>query len=123
MNPFLARGSGKTKSHHGRQSEKRIAKDIGADLTIASGAFGDKGDMMISNMLIESKSTATKTLSLKHEWLDKIAREAMHTGKIPALVFSYCTDEGLAKPNGDWVALPAKVFFEALAYAEEELNK
>lgn len=113
-NPFLARldvgGLG-----HGRKSEKRIAKDIGARLHPASGAKrGSKSDASLKNFRLEMKSTVQKTLKLELGWLVKISQEAVSHRQVPGLVFSFVDAEGkpVMKSNAQWVAMPLASFEE-----------
>lgn len=99
----------------GRLSETRLAKSLDARLRPASGAVeGIKGDMVIPTHLIEAKSTTGRSLSLKHEWLGKITKEARDQNKRPALTISFTHENGRAVPNGHWVAIPLHDWLEML---------
>lgn len=102
-NPFLNRD----KVNDGRKAEKRQAKSLGMKLQPASGAMdGAKGDMKSEYFLIECKSTQSDTLPLKLSWLDKISKEALHTGRNPAVVLVFVYPNGTPVTNGEWVAIP-----------------
>ena len=104
MNPLLDRYA---KKRHGTKSEKRVARSVGARTTPGSGSLpGRKGDSELPEMLIESKCTVNSSLSVKHEWLRKIEREALEKNRAPALTLSFVHDSGEAKPAGDWIAIP-----------------
>ena len=91
----------------GRVSESRVSKLLKAKKTPASGALDfAKGDMVTDTHVIEAKSTVTKTMGIKHSWLGKIAKEAKHQNKRPAITLSFTTPEGKAVKDGDWVAIP-----------------
>ncbi|MFI5102878.1 MAG: hypothetical protein ACHP9V_05855 [Terriglobales bacterium] len=97
----------------GRLSEKRLAKKLGGRQTPASGAMiGAKGDISFEKLLMEAKSTTNDSMSLKFEWLAKIAAEARNMGKTPALAVSFVTPTGHDWPDGDWVMVPMDVFKE-----------
>lgn len=111
-NPYTDRKAGLIGTA-GRKNERKVAKKLGARLTPNSGAMAhSKGDMHTSAFLIEHKSTSSETLSIKREWLLKIAHEALHTNRIPALAFSFTTTNGDSKIDGEWVAVPATVWKE-----------
>ena len=109
-NPYFRRLTSRGKSSHGKASEKRVAKSIGARLTPASGAVqSDKGDFKTPLILGEAKSTIHASITIEYDWLLKIAHEAMHKGKTPALTISFVTGNGDVKRDGDWVLLPLTV--------------
>jgi Holliday junction resolvase len=113
-NPFLRRTS-KSNNSHGRKSEERLAKSMAAKLTPGSGAMDHaKGDMVREGenitLRIEAKCTNKASISIKHEWLEKITREALETNCQPALTISFVSDNGAAKKGGDWVMIPKTVF-------------
>lgn len=104
----------------GRLSETKLAKDLGAKLKFASGAVpGFKGDMETDKFLIEAKSTVNGSMSLKHEWLAKISREARLDDKLPALAVSFTKGDGNPFPSGQWVCIPLNVFKEMCLRDEE----
>ena len=112
-NSYLKQVAARGGSGHGRESERRIAKKLGAQLTPASGAVaGAKGDMKLPEFLLEAKSTKNATMSLEHGWLVKISTEALNVQKTPALSVSFVTPEGKATPHGDWVLIPMHLFKE-----------
>lgn len=94
----------------GIRSEDRLAKRLGARKTAASGALGQKGDMTRDRFRIEAKSTVNASISLKHEWLEKIYSEAFFTSKIPALTVTFTTGDGRPIKRGSWVMVPEDVF-------------
>ena len=114
-NPYLERRR-KQLNPHGKKSEKRIAKKMGARLTPASGAMrGSKGDAVMQKkqhkFRIENKSTTSLTLTVDIGWLVKIKEEAMASGELPALTLSFVNADGKTNPNvGDWIAMPLWVF-------------
>lgn len=113
-NRFIARQEARLTGHHGRVSEKRVAGSLGARLTPNSGAMaGAKSDSRVrgtTNYQIESKSTTGKTISIEHEWLAKITREALATAAVPVLTVSFVAPTGKGLPVGDWVMIPLHHF-------------
>lgn len=109
-NPFLNRAKSRGKTAHGRLSEKRLSKKLGARQTPASGAMiGAKGDMQKQGKLRwlgESKSTVNGSLKLEHHWLTKITKEAMDSSSLPYLTVSFVTAKGLPLPDGEWALVP-----------------
>jgi|SRR6516162_1670928 hypothetical protein len=91
----------------GIRSEKRLAARLGKRVPGSGcGYSGRKGDIDAGDVLVEAKSTENRSISLKHAWLAKIAREALNAGKRPALTLSFVTGDGRSVPLGDWVCIP-----------------
>ena len=105
----MARGTHK----HGQKSERKTAKRLGGTTRPGSGAVaGAKGDILLSDYLVENKSTEHKSISLKLEWLDKISVEAREEGKVPALSIQFVDKQGNSKKRGRWVMIPESDFKE-----------
>lgn len=69
-----------------QKQEKRLEKSFDGRRTAASGAFwSSKGDVKADKYLIEAKTTAAKSFSLKSSELKKIETEALLVGKVPLL--------------------------------------
>lgn len=69
--------------------EKRLAKAIGGQRNVASGAFWfRKGDVRSKDLLIEHKWTGKKSFTLKSDVLEKITTEALLDGRTPVLGIS-----------------------------------
>lgn len=116
--PFLRR---RKQGGHGQKAEKKTARRLGASLTPASGAIdGAKGDMAVSDTLIENKATKKLSLILKYEWLLKIAHEAIGKNKEPALTLQFVTEDGKPRPDGAWVCIPERHYREILNVISEE---
>lgn len=110
-NPYLTRLENRGKSSHGKASEKKLAKSIGARLTPASGSLTSaKGDMQVGEFLIEAKSTIHASITLDREFFTKISHEATFKGKTPALAISFVTGDGTAKVDSEWVCIPKTIF-------------
>lgn len=81
-----------TRKYSSKQ-EKRVAKDIGGRVTSNSGATRFyKGDINLGNMLIEckTKTSPSKSVSIKKEWLDKLKEERFAMGKsYSAIAFDF----------------------------------
>jgi len=89
----------------------------------ASGALvGAKGDIALEQFLMEAKSSTRESMTLKLDWLCKIAREARSEGKKAALTISFVTEDGRARLDGDWVLLPLHVFEELLTDGEDAVR-
>ena len=109
-NPYIERVQ---RQRHGTKAEKRTAKRLNGRLTPASGALaGAKGDMRVAACLMEMKVTKHGSLSLKHSWLKKIAKEALDIGRTPALNVQFVDSFGQPIPDGSWVMIPERVFKE-----------
>lgn len=114
--PYLLRQQQHKIGKAGRKSETRLAKALGGRARPASGAMqGAKGDIAFTEFLMEAKSTTSASLGLKHEWLVKIAKEALAVGKRPVLAVSFVLPDGNAIKDGDWCCVPRYVFEEWLA--------
>ena len=109
-NPYLKR----TQFHqHGQKAEKRAAKRLNGKLTPASGALiGAKGDILRRSFLIESKATVHDSISVKLAWLEKIAKEALDSGKDPALLIQFTDAAGNPWRGSGWVLIPERLFAE-----------
>lgn len=69
--------------------EKRLAKAVGGQRNVASGAFWfRKGDVRSKDLLIEHKWTGKKSFSIKADVLEKITTEALLESRTPVLGFS-----------------------------------
>lgn len=69
--------------------EKRLAKAIGGQRSVASGAFWfRKGDVRSQDLLIEHKWTGKKSFTLKSDILEKITTEALLDSRTPVLGIS-----------------------------------
>lgn len=110
--PLLERISRRKIGDSGRKREADIARrDLGGRQTIGSGNIdGDKGDVEVDQFLIEVKSTAKASMSVKVDWLRKITSEALQKSKVPALMVSFTTDDGRETKDGDWVMVPKSYF-------------
>jgi hypothetical protein len=110
MDPFTERQNRGTHSH-GQKSERKTAKRLGGTTRPGSGAVaGAKGDIVLTEFLVENKSTEHASISLKLAWLDKISLEAREEGKAPALAIQFVDKNGNSKKRGRWVMIPEDEF-------------
>lgn len=105
-NPFLRRQEKRGSGHAGQQSEKKLAKRIGAQEVPGSGAGRVKGDLKKDDFLIEAKSTVKGSFSVRLDVLRKIASEAQLTDRNPAFAFTFTDAEGRPERGGSWIAVP-----------------
>lgn len=118
-NPYLDRLAKRTSTSHGKESEKRVAKSLGARLQPNSGAMaGAKSDAQLTedNFRLEMKCTTDGSIRVELGWLIKITHEALQAGQRPALVISFVKSDGKPRTdvNSDWVMMPKAVFEELL---------
>lgn len=117
-NPFLNRLAAGGKNPHGKKSEKKVAKKMGAKLHPNSGAMrGAKSDASLRSFRLEMKSTITQALMLEMAWLVKIAQEALDHGQTPAVSVTFVDAHGVPrmKHYAEWVVLPLATFQELTA--------
>lgn len=69
------------------KQERRIAKEIGGQVSAASGALSRKGDVRNDVMLVEAKTTGKSQYTVRAKELEKIWREALIDGRLAVLVF------------------------------------
>ena len=82
----MARSEGQKQS---LKHEKRLAKAIGGQRNVASGAFWfRKGDVRSQDLLIEHKWTGKKSFTIKSDVLEKITTEALLDSRTPVLGIS-----------------------------------
>ncbi|MEJ6846783.1 hypothetical protein V3589_11260 [Sinorhizobium fredii] len=114
-NPYLRRRQRLGIGSPGRASEKRIGQALSGKLRPASGALpGAKGDIELSNVLMEAKSTTRASIAINLDWLLKIAAEARAEGRSPALTVSFVRPDGAPRLDGAWVMVPMHVWQEKL---------
>lgn len=79
--------------YYSSKQEKHIAKELGGKQVSNSGATRfDKGDVILSDWLIEAKTCTQekKSFAIKKEWLQKNEEEAFAMGKsYSALAFDF----------------------------------
>ena len=103
-NPLLERYG---RQNTGSLAEKKAAKRLGGSSTLASGALDfDKGDYELGDLLVDSKSTVNKSISLKRDWLDKISKEAHGKQLIGAVHLQFTDQRGEPVKNGSWFVIP-----------------
>lgn len=117
--PYLDRLEARGTNTHGKISEKKVAKKIGARLHSNSGARpGSKSDASLTNshFRLECKSTVNQTIPLELGWLAKIAKESTTHGQRPAVTLSFVDPDGKPRLNNyaEWICIPLVVFQELL---------
>lgn len=118
-NPFLDRLAKDGANTHGKKSEQRVGKKMGARMHSNSGATrGSKSDASLKdeNFRLEMKSTVHQTIALDMAWLVKIAHEALSHGQTPAVVLSFVDAEGQSRMrrHAEWVCMPLEAFKELI---------
>jgi hypothetical protein len=114
-NPYLDRLAAAGTNAHGKKSERRVAKTMGARLHANSGATrAAKSDASLLQFRLEMKSTITQAMVLEMAWLVKIAQEALDHGQSPAVALSFVDAHGKPrmKHYAEWVVLPMAAFQE-----------
>lgn len=83
--------------HFSKKQEDTIAKKLGGQRVKNSGATKfAKGDVSLDKFLLEckTKTSASQSISIQKEWLEKHAKEALFMGKpYNALAFNFGPDE------------------------------
>lgn len=104
----------------GRRAETKASKRLGGRTTRASGNMdSDKGDITLPEWLIENKSTVNASMSLPHDWLSKISREALDKSRQPALALQFTDGTGSPLKFGRWMMIPEDLFEEIMAIYRE----
>lgn len=92
--------------------ERRIARGLkGGHRQAGSGAsVYARGDVKAPEFLIECKLTAAGSLRVESAWLAKITRQALASGKLPALAIEIQGGEEDRLLERDWICVPQSVF-------------
>lgn len=89
-----------------QKQERRLAKSSGGTTTAGSGAFWTrKGDVRSASLLIEGKQTDKASYSIKKTIWDKIRREALLDGRMPALAIQIQDTRLVVMDEEDFFAL------------------
>ena len=93
---LITRESDKTPTRaFSKKQENKVAKVTGGKVNPNSGAtdFGGKSDVNINNLIsveCKTKTTKSKSMSIKKEWIEKLRQETVFDGnKYCALAFSF----------------------------------
>lgn len=116
-NPFLRRMAKEPSNGHGKKSEAKLMKKMGALPTPNSGARrGGKSDGTVTSAgtdwRIESKCTVNDRLPIDIGWMVKITHEAYNTARTPLVTLSWVMPDGSPRPMGEWVCIPLSVWQE-----------
>jgi hypothetical protein len=99
----LAKSEGQKQS---LKHEKRLAKAIGGQRNVASGAFWfRKGDVRSQDLLIEHKWTGKKSFTLKSDILEKITTEALLDSRTPVLGISLNDTNYVVMDENDFLTM------------------
>ena len=100
--------------------ENRVAQKLGGKRVAGSGSsMYSKGDVRdvdaecageAIEFLVECKKTEKASLSVKWDWLRKIAAEANAQQKEPALAIEIQGGKGDPLCDRNWIAVPLRVF-------------
>lgn len=97
-----------------KKQEKKVAKAVGGKTTANSGATAfSKGDVLTDKFVLEckTKTTDSKSISVKKEWIEKNIQEMVFMGKdYQAIVISF----GPGQPN--YYIIDELTFQEFLEY-------
>jgi len=108
---------GRPQSKMSDKQEKRIAHRSGGKCQPASGALPfAKGDVLTPQLLIEAKSTAKESLSIKKKWLEKISLEAQKVQREPALTIHFESTDNYTEQ--DWICVPFNYLKFLLDFAD-----
>jgi hypothetical protein len=102
----------------GLRAERLAARGhTNARRAIASGRLShDPGDYHIGRFLFEHKGTEEVAISLRREWLTKIAKEALPIARTPALELRFCTEDGRARSDAEWIGVQAHTSAELIEH-------
>jgi hypothetical protein len=91
-----------------RLQEKELAKRVGGQRTVASGALDVKGDVRLKRVLrIEAKTTSKESFRVTTEMLGKIETAALASNELPAFVVEFTDARG--KVRGSVAVVPLYV--------------
>jgi hypothetical protein len=113
--PYLRRAEKDAldKGSAGKKHESSLAARLGGQLTPGSGALaGAKGDVKLTDFLVEAKTTVRESISVQQSWLRKIRQESLECGKTPALSVAFVNSEGKSDKRDRWVMVPEDFFKE-----------
>ena len=99
--------------------EKQLAKKLGGRRQKNSGALpAHKGDIVLSNFLLDSKETVNNSIIVSGRDLVKITHEADGENRVPGLVLTLSNLPDVT-PN-EWVMIPLSVFVYMVNNKQDE---
>ena len=102
--------------NRGREIEKSLVKLLKARPHANSGAMADKWDADTKDLLIEIKSTASNSYSIKRDFFEKLENDADFKDKYPVIILVW-DDNNQKIPLKDMLIISkATDFFELLNY-------
>lgn len=105
--------------HYSKLQEEKVANYLGGTLTPNSGAKHKKGDILLSDTIVECKTRTKQSIShtIKKEWVLDLVKECIEMGKQHwAIVFDF----GTQKLNEQFVVIPIDDYKEYLSLKEEQ---
>ena len=104
--------------YYSKKQEDTVAKKFGGNRVKGSGSTPwQKGDVHLNKWLLEckTKTTASKSMSIQKEWLEKNVKEALFQGKpYTALAFNFGPDEK------NYYIIDEELFEKLVTYIDEE---
>ena len=104
--------------YYSKKQEDAVAKKFGGARVKNSGATAwQKGDVSLDKFLLEckTKTTASQSMSIQKEWLEKHAKEALFMGKpYTALAFNFGPNEQ------NYYIINEELFEKLVTYIDEE---
>lgn len=90
--------------------ESSLAEDVNGKRTVGSGNKSDKGDVKTKKYRYEAKATEKRSFSIKLDWLEKITKEAIDSGRLPVL--SILLESAESPCTKKWVMIEQEHFIE-----------
>ena len=104
--------------YYSKRQEDAVAKKFSGNRVKGSGSTPwQKGDVHLTKWLLEckTKTTASKSMSIQKEWLEKNVKEALFQGKpYTALAFNFGPDEK------NYYIIDEELFEKLVTYIDEE---
>ena len=104
--------------YYSKKQEDAVAKKFGGARVKNSGATAwQKGDVSLDKFLLEckTKTTASQSMSIQKEWLEKHEKEALFMGKpYTALAFNFGPNEQ------NYYIINEELFEKLVTYIDEE---
>ena len=105
--------------HYSRLQEEKVANYLGGILTPNSGAKHKKGDILLTDTIVECKTRTKQSIShtVKKEWILALIKECIEMGKNHwALIFDFGTQNLIDQ----CVVIPIDDYKEYLSLKEEQ---
>lgn len=122
-NPFLSNN----REDNPTAQENRVAKKLGGFRKVRSGAHrasgiydrgnGYAGDVSIGRFEVECKITEKRSMSLKAEWLERMAIGAKPKNRSPAIQVTFKNLDSICEK--DWIMIELSVFRELIGIKDD----